>query len=261
MRTPEEQRNKKLWCEYHREYEHVTRNCRELKRALDKLAEEGKLNRYLKNPSNRRREEEAHNNTRTDACINVISGGLASGGSSNRAGKVHLRSLNGQVLEIGTSSTNAKTPRMIFGGEEVDRIIQVPHDDPLAVEMKVANSLVKRVLVDSGSSANIITWDCLRQLKYNREDLSPISQPLVGFGGQTVYPIGTLKLPIRLGEKGKGRSLPVIFLVVDTALPYNIIIGRPLLNKVKADISTYQLLLQFETDDGSVGKLYGDQHS
>ena len=74
-------------------------------------------------------------------------------------------------------------------------------------------------------------------------------------------PEGTVKLPVRLGEKKDGRSLMVEFIVVDIRLPYNVIIGRPLLNRVKAAISTYQLLLQYETDNGTVGKLYGDQKS
>ena len=35
--------------------------------------------------------------------------------------------------------------------------------------------------------------------------------------------------------------------------------GLPLINKVKAVISTHQLLIQYEKDDGKVGILYGDQ--
>ena len=36
---------------------------------------------------------------------------------------------------------------------------------------------------------------------------------------------------------------------------------RPTLNKVKASISTYQLLMQFETDKSRVGKIQGDQQA
>ncbi|KMT06189.1 hypothetical protein BVRB_7g162600 [Beta vulgaris subsp. vulgaris] len=37
--------------------------------------------------------------------------------------------------------------------------------------------------------------------------------------------------------------------------------GKPMLNKAKTAISTYQLLMQFETDDGKVGKIQGDQQT
>ena len=56
------------------------------------------------------------------------------------------------------------------------------------IEMKIANSHVKRNLVDSGSSADIITLDCLRNLNYTEKHVNPTSQPLIGFRGGFVYP-------------------------------------------------------------------------
>ncbi|XP_021737589.1 uncharacterized protein LOC110704120 [Chenopodium quinoa] len=262
---PIKQRNKKLWCEYHKECGHTTHNCRELKKALNKLAEEGKINRYLKSPLKDKQRskaskevQEAQSSADTNMSINVIAGGFASGGLSNRARKGHLRSLEEPVYDVDTPSSTLTDPPMVFGDDNVKKI-QRPHDDPLVIHMKVANAKVKKILVDNGSSTDIITWKCIEQMYFGRKDLTPLEKPLAGFGGKHVYPLGTIKLPVRLGEKKKGRSLVHTFLVVDTPLPYNMIIGRPLLNRVKAVISTYHLLLQFETDDGSVGKIYGDQ--
>ncbi|KAJ8439989.1 hypothetical protein Cgig2_022671 [Carnegiea gigantea] len=51
------------------------------------------------------------------------------------------------------------------------------------------------------------------------------------------------------------RNLVVDFLVVDVLTASNIILGRPTLHKVKAVIASYLLQLQFEADDGSIGKL------
>ncbi|XP_048492385.1 uncharacterized protein LOC125493260 [Beta vulgaris subsp. vulgaris] len=141
------------------------------------------------------------------------------------------------------------------------RHIQTPHDDPLVVEIKIPSLRVGRVLIDSGSFVDIITMDCLRNLKYEEIDLTPIDQPLVGFGGQLVHPLGSVTLPTRMGEKRAGRNVIIDYLTVDTSLPYIVIIGRPTLNKVKAAISTYQLLLQLEGDDGKVARLFSDQKS
>uniref|UniRef100_A0A803LXD8 Retrotransposon gag domain-containing protein n=1 Tax=Chenopodium quinoa TaxID=63459 RepID=A0A803LXD8_CHEQI len=118
MNTPIEQRNKKLWCEYHKECGHTTRSCRELKRALDKLDEEGKLNRYLKSPLNDKQSgaskevQEAHSSADTNISINVIAGGFGSRGLSNRARKSHLRSLEEPIYDIGTPSSTPKDPLM-----------------------------------------------------------------------------------------------------------------------------------------------------
>ena len=46
--TSQNRRNMDLWCEYHKEHDHTLSQCRELKKVLDKLADEGKLDRYLK---------------------------------------------------------------------------------------------------------------------------------------------------------------------------------------------------------------------
>ena len=49
--------------------------------------------------------------------------------------------------------------------------------------------------------------------------------------------------------------------MVDIKFSYNAIMGLPLINKIKAVISTHQLLLQYERDDAKVGILRGDQKS
>ena len=48
------------------------------------------------------------------------------------------------------------------------------------------------------------------------------------------------------------------FLVVDCASSYNVIIGRPTLNKWKTTTSTYCLKVKFPIDNG-VGEVKGDQ--
>ena len=48
------------------------------------------------------------------------------------------------------------------------------------------------------------------------------------------------------------------FLVVDCPSSYNVITGRPTLNKWKATTSTYYLKVKFPTDNG-VGEVKGDQ--
>ena len=79
----------------------------------------------------------------------------------------------------------------------------------------MANTRVKRVLVDSGSSADIITLECLQKLKYSERDVTPLNQPLIGFEGNLVHPVSSINLPTLMGEKGKGKSLPIDFLMVD----------------------------------------------
>ncbi|GAV68190.1 hypothetical protein CFOL_v3_11693, partial [Cephalotus follicularis] len=50
------------------------------------------------------------------------------------------------------------------------------------------------------------------------------------------------------------------FLVVDTPIPYNAIVGRPGLNLMEAIVSTRHLLMKFTTRFG-VGEVRGDQQA
>jgi hypothetical protein len=149
-------------------------------------------------------------------------------------------------------------PEMIFN-EKLGSPIQYPHHDPIVLTLKVGQMNVRRVLVDTGTTADLVTKDCLRQLKYETHHLQPLDRPLVGFGGSRVAPMGTIVLPVRLGKKGNGRSIPVRFTVIDIKFPYNVIMGIPLINKVKAVISTHQLFIQYEKENGTIGILRGDQ--
>ena len=135
----------------------------------------------------------------------------------------------------------------------------MPHDDPMVVELKVANMKVRRILIDTGSSSDIVSLSCLKNLKYDEKSVEPVSHPLVGFGGGIIYPVGRVDLPVRLGEKGKSRNLFVRFLVVEDLTAYNIILGRPTLNEAKAVIVPHLMLMKYECDDGRIGAIYGDQ--
>lgn len=89
----------------------------------------------------------------------------------------------------------------------------------------MANQRVGRILIDTGSSSDLISNKCLAKLKYKTNCIHPVSHPLVGFGGSVVHPVGRVDLPIRLGEKGEGRHMVVQFLVVEELSAYNMILG------------------------------------
>ncbi|KAJ8437675.1 hypothetical protein Cgig2_028613 [Carnegiea gigantea] len=129
-----------------------------------------------------------------------------------------------------------------------------PHNDPLVVELKVANALMHRILVVTESFADIITRDCLKRLKHLGREIIPLVHPIL-----EVNPTGVICLSLQFGDKPKVRNLEVDFLVLDVATASNVILGRPTLHKVKVVIASYLPQLQYEADDGSVRKLQGDQ--
>ena len=124
--------------------------------------------------------------------------------------------------------------------------------------MTVANHVIHQILVDNGSSADILYWLAFQQMGIDRDRIKPFGSPLVGFGGKQVYLIGIISLPLTVGTALKVSIVMVDFLVVDRLSAYNAIISRPGLNQLRAATSTYHLMMKFPTEE-RVGKVKGDQ--
>ena len=135
---------------------------------------------------------------------------------------------------------------------------QHPHDDPLVIRAVVANKTIHRVLVDNGSSADIIFASAFDKMGIGREKLEPISTHLREFSGEKVLPLGSIQLVHTLGDPPCQVTTTVRFLIVDAPSAYNMLLGRPFLNAIKAIPSTYHMVIKFPTTNG-VGMVQGDQ--
>ncbi|VFR01144.1 unnamed protein product [Cuscuta campestris] len=78
------------------------------------------------------------------------------------------------------------------------------HNDPLVITMDINGVDVSRVLVDTGSSVNILYLETFQKLRLCRTQLEPLKTPLSGFTRDTVEAEGSIVLPVELGS-GKDR--------------------------------------------------------
>ncbi|XP_075669765.1 uncharacterized protein LOC142639485 [Castanea sativa] len=148
-------------------------------------------------------------------------------------------------------------PVIKFSKEDARRL-QHLHDDALVVNIWVGDYNTHRVLIDNGSSADILYYSAFQQMRIDRERLVPTNAPLVGFRGTRVFPLGVVTLTITVGDYPQQITKNIAFLVVGCSFAYNAIIGWPTFNSWKAVTSTYHLMIKSPTDYG-VGELRGDQ--
>ena len=89
-----------------------------------------------------------------------------------------------------------------------------------------------RVLIDGGSSINILYRDTMTKLGLKAEDLEPtrtIFHSIVP--GLSCSPIGRVRLDVLFGDSGHFRREPIWFEVVDLSSAYHALLGRPALAK------------------------------
>ncbi|XP_038701827.1 uncharacterized protein LOC119998550 [Tripterygium wilfordii] len=245
MRAPTEKRTSDKYCLFHKDHGHDTEECRHLKDEIEGLIRRGYLKQFTSDREEkrrrtkgddkdddrrrqRRRDRSPRHQRETARTIGVIVGGLATGGESSSARRAYAR------------------------------INEDPHDDALVVEAVIANFTVKKVLVDNGSAADILLYHAFREMKISEDKLKIFLVPLYGFAGESIIPNGVISLPVTLGTYPRTIMHMIDLLVVDVQSPYNAIIGRPLLHKVRAVVSTYHLRMKFPASNG-VGEVKRDQ--
>ena len=104
--------------------------------------------------------------------------------------------------------------------------------------------------MDNSSSMDIIYLSAFQQLKLDPGTLCPFESPLVSFSGGWVYSKGIVTLTVTVVSYPQQLTRQLDFLVVDCPFPYNVIIGKPTLNRWKATTFTYCLKVKFPMENG-----------
>ncbi|GAV85004.1 hypothetical protein CFOL_v3_28444, partial [Cephalotus follicularis] len=214
LRSPAERRDVEKYYRYHRDHGHDTEECRQLKNQIEDLIRMGHLRKGV---------------------IHTISGGVASGGDHKNARKAYRRqSLVVQQVHHSKRLRTGGDEEIISFSEADYEGVRLPHDDPVVVTLMVELFTMKRILIDSGSSADILYKHAFDQLRIPIDQLRPVKPPLVGFAGEMVHPLGSIDLSVVAGTAPRQTQVQMTFLVVDKPSPYNTIIGRSGLNLMEA---------------------------
>jgi hypothetical protein len=87
---------------------------------------------------------------------------------------------------------------IVFNNQDL-RGVQLPHSDALVITLRIGEFDVKRILIDPGSSVEIMYESLFKGLGLGKKDLSRTEGPLSGFSGETVIPSGKVTINVRAG--------------------------------------------------------------
>ncbi|KAM1050379.1 hypothetical protein ACFX2A_032831 [Malus domestica] len=156
-------KNTGTFCCYHEHNGYDGEKCITLRDHIETFTREGKIDQFILHPSRGNR------NQRQVNVIYSISGGIRISKSSNKAMKNSERALRSghQVFHVedirGGKHQKLNWDPIYFYPEEEKGIIY-PHNDPLIVEAHIANFEVRRILVYTGASVNIMFAEAFRAL-------------------------------------------------------------------------------------------------
>ncbi|XP_072146354.1 uncharacterized protein [Setaria viridis] len=144
-----------------------------------------------------------------------------------------------------------------FIGEDF-KLETTSHNDAMVIKALIAGWTVGKVLVDIGSSADILFANAFREMNIDMNTLNPADIPLLGFGGKPVKALGKIALPVLFGDRDNARTEHITFDVVEMHHPYNAILGRGFITKMDATIRQLYLCMKIPAHKGII-TVYGDQ--
>ncbi|XP_068503775.1 uncharacterized protein [Phaseolus vulgaris] len=226
---------KDSWCEFHEAFGHHINNCLALVHQLDKLMKNGFLKDYLVGPATTTalaalEEDQAHEMP-IHGGVHTISGDFSGGGPTASQRKRYVSAVN-SVAEEG--SDDQWESDIVFARADLRDV--VPHDnDPVVISVVTAGR------------------------KLSPDLLRPYTGCLYGFTGDQVEVRGYLEPRMTFTDGTASPTESIRYLVVNANLAYNILLGRPALNRLRAVASMLHMKMKLSDLSGRVIVIKFDQ--
>nr|CAN65401.1 hypothetical protein VITISV_005675 [Vitis vinifera] len=207
-------------CAFHKEHGHTTETCRSLQYLVEKLIKAGHLKQYLRSDTERKITSQHHNPgaprapAAPKAVITILTGKLL------RAASIRER-INSIRPGLTGGGPRPIDGTIIFPPIDPTRTLQL-HRDALILSLEIGDFDVQRILVDPGSSADLVQASVVSHMGHSLAGLENPGRILSGFNGSSTTSLGDIVLPVQAGPV----TLNVQFSVVQELSPFNIILGR-----------------------------------
>ncbi|XP_016173707.1 uncharacterized protein LOC107616237 [Arachis ipaensis] len=259
-------------CAFHQKFGHTTDDCIVAKDLLERLARQGLLDKYVESQKARRASSDREENKQTvtdknkteqttpdppRGIISHISGEYVGGGETSSARKRSYRAM--LAIEGTLQPKKEEDPGVTISLNQSDFRSASPNlDDPVVISIQVGELLVRKTLLDPGSSADVLFYSTFKKMQLSEKMIQPSSGELIGFSGERVPIMGHIWMRTTMGEISMSKSIDIQYLIVHCYSPYNIIIGRPALNIFRAVVSTLHLCVKFSVQENKIATVYAD---
>ncbi|GKB74681.1 reverse transcriptase domain-containing protein, partial [Tanacetum coccineum] len=176
MVTPAEKRSSNKFYDFHNDKGHSMDECMQLKKQIEELVRAGKLSHLIKD----------------------IKQGRDQTKNGKKEAPAKEKSLAIYMIQPWQRTTRQKLTQSFARVNEITFPPLTSNDGtkgPLVIEAEIGGHMIHRMYIDGGSSMEIFYEHCFNQLRPEiKNQMIPATTSLTGFSGETIWPLGQLKL-------------------------------------------------------------------
>jgi hypothetical protein len=242
-------------CPYHQgPVKHTLEECVMLRRHFHKVGPPAEGGRAHNN--DKKEDHKAEEFPEVHDCFMIYGGPVANASARHR--KHERREVCSVKVAAPVYLDWSDKPITFDQGDHPDRVPS-PGKYPLVVDPVIGNVRLTKVLMDGGSSLNIIYAETLGLLQIDLSSVRTGAVPFHGIiPGKRVQPLGQLDLPVCFGTPSNFRRETLTFEVVGFRGTYHAVLGRPCYAKFMAVPNYTYLKLKIPGPNGviTVGPTY-----
>ncbi|XP_052179879.1 uncharacterized protein LOC127793139 [Diospyros lotus] len=209
MKAPSDKRNRSKYCRFHRDHGHDKEECHQLKEEIQELINRGFLRSYVAKTGDSQGRKDRRSRSRSPPKRDRAEDrNRAQRERSHRREDDHPQPpifhtlAAGEVPVMKDEKSNAarlKRSRNVdpISFSDSDLPGYPTRNDPLVITAELGKWELRRILVDPGSSSEILYRQAFLGMGYEMTQLRAARVPLVGFDGEAVYSEGIIQLPGR----------------------------------------------------------------
>nr|GEV27607.1 reverse transcriptase domain-containing protein [Tanacetum cinerariifolium] len=234
MVAPVEKRSSNKFCDFHSDKRHSTDECMQQKKQIEELLRAVKLSHLIKE--------------------------IKHGRDQSKTGKKETTVKDKPTAIYMVHSWQRTVRQKVTQSFERVKEITFPPlaascetKEPFVMEAEMGGHMIYRMYVDGGSSMEILYEHCFNRLRPEiKSQMVLATTSLTAFSGETIWPLGQLRLIVIIGDTNHSTRAWMNFMIVKSLSPYNGIIGRPGLRAIQAVPSTVHGMLKFPVEGGIV---------
>ncbi|XP_028068932.1 uncharacterized protein LOC114271519 [Camellia sinensis] len=173
MMGPPNTRRRDRQCDYHKDHGYDTDSCYALKDHLEELVQDGRLAQYIRK-----------NNPLNTVALRLDSPPLSVIHmiySLSSPAQIHTIQLQSSPSKpITPAKWSPETSKISFDDTDLDGVTLL-HADPLVIELRVNRFTIERVLIDQGSTSEIMYYKIFIKLSFTDSDMLLAYFPLFIF--------------------------------------------------------------------------------